>query len=104
MSLAFLFHYLMLNMFRLLIYPSSGVCYLCVELFHGLYCSVRIEVFSFFFFFFFFIIIIIFFFFLYCRYNPLWVLALSVIFFQSVLSLLSGLARTRDADGWRENA
>ena len=39
MSLASLFHYLMLNMFRLLIHPSSGTCDLFVELFHGLYCS-----------------------------------------------------------------
>ena len=39
MSLALLFHYLMLNMFRTLIHPSSGVCDLFVELFHGLYCS-----------------------------------------------------------------
>ena len=39
-----------------------------------------------FFFFFFF-----FFFFLCCRYNPLWVLAFSAIFFHSVLSLLSFL-------------
>ena len=39
MSLALLFHYLMLNMFRLLIHPSSGACDLFVELFHGLYCS-----------------------------------------------------------------
>ena len=39
MSLAFLFHYLMLNMFRMLIHPSSGACNLFVELFHGLYCS-----------------------------------------------------------------
>ena len=38
MSLAFLFHYLMLNMFRVLIRPSSGACDLFVELFHGLYC------------------------------------------------------------------
>ena len=38
MSLAFLFHYLML-MFRMLIHPSSGDCDLFVELFHGLYCS-----------------------------------------------------------------
>jgi len=29
----------MLNMFRILIHPSSGVCDLFVELFHGLYCS-----------------------------------------------------------------
>jgi len=39
MSLAFLIHYLMLNMFRMLIHPSSGACDLFVELFHGLYCS-----------------------------------------------------------------
>ena len=29
----------MLNMFRMLILPSSGACDLLVELFHGLYCS-----------------------------------------------------------------
>jgi len=39
MSLAFLFHYLMLKMFRMLIHPSSGACDIFVELFHGLYCS-----------------------------------------------------------------
>jgi len=39
MSLALLLHYLMLNMFRMLIHPSSGACDLFVELFHGLYCS-----------------------------------------------------------------
>ena len=39
MSLALLFLYLMLNMFRMLINPSSGACDLFVELFHGLYCS-----------------------------------------------------------------
>ena len=39
MSLALLFHYFMLNMFRMLIHPSSGACDLFVELFHGLYCS-----------------------------------------------------------------
>jgi len=39
MSLAVLFHYLMLDMFRMLIHPSSGACDLFVELFHGLYCS-----------------------------------------------------------------
>ena len=39
MSLAFLFHYLMLNMFRMLIHPSSGAYDLFVELFHELYCS-----------------------------------------------------------------
>jgi len=37
MSLALLFHYLMLNVFRMLIYPSSGACDLFVELLHGLY-------------------------------------------------------------------
>ena len=44
MSLALLFHYLMLNMFRMLIHPSSGTCDLFVELLNGLYCSVKIEV------------------------------------------------------------
>jgi len=39
MSRPLLFHYLMLNMFRMLIHPSSGACDLCAELFHGLYCS-----------------------------------------------------------------
>ena len=39
MSLGFLFHYLMFNMFRMLIHPSSGACDLFVELCHGLYCS-----------------------------------------------------------------
>ena len=39
MSLAILFHYLMFNMFRMLIHQSSGACDLFVELFHGLYCS-----------------------------------------------------------------
>jgi len=39
MSLALLFLYLMLTMFRMLIHPSSGACDLCAELFHGLYCS-----------------------------------------------------------------
>jgi len=34
MSLAFLFHYLMLNMFRMLVHPSSGAFVLFVELFH----------------------------------------------------------------------
>jgi len=46
MSLALLFHYLMLNMFRVLIRPSSEACDLFVELFHGLCCSVRMEVFA----------------------------------------------------------
>jgi len=40
MSLALLFLYLMLNMFWMLIHPSSGACDLYVELFRGLYCSV----------------------------------------------------------------
>ena len=31
-------------MFRMLVHPSSGACDLFVELFHGLYCSVRMEV------------------------------------------------------------
>jgi len=35
MSLVLLFHYLMLNMFRMLIHPFSGACDLFVELFHG---------------------------------------------------------------------
>jgi len=39
MSLALLFNYLMLNMFRMLIHPSSGACDLFVELFRRLYCS-----------------------------------------------------------------
>jgi len=38
-TVALLFHYLMLNMFRMLIHPSSGACELFVQLFHGLYCS-----------------------------------------------------------------
>jgi len=44
MSLALLFHYFIFNMFRMLIHPSLGACDLFVELFHGLYRSVRIEV------------------------------------------------------------
>jgi len=39
MSLALLFNYLMLNMFRMLIRLSSGACGIFAELFHGLYCS-----------------------------------------------------------------
>ena len=39
MSLALLFLYLMLNMFQMLIHPSSGACNLFVELFRGLYWS-----------------------------------------------------------------
>ena len=30
----------MLNIFRMLVHPSSGACDLFVELFHGLYCIV----------------------------------------------------------------
>ena len=41
MSLASLFLYLMFNMFRMLIHPSSGACDLFVELFHGLIALVR---------------------------------------------------------------
>jgi len=41
MSLAFLVHYLMLNMFRMLIHPSSGACDLFVELFHCCIALVR---------------------------------------------------------------
>jgi hypothetical protein len=39
MSLALLFHYLILNVFRMLVHSSSGACDLFVELFHELYCS-----------------------------------------------------------------
>ena len=39
MSLALLFHYLMLNMFRMLIHPSSGAYDLFFELLHVSYCS-----------------------------------------------------------------
>ena len=39
MSLVLLFHYLLLNMIRMLVHPSSGACDLFVELFHVLYCS-----------------------------------------------------------------
>jgi len=35
MSPALLFHYLMLNMFRMLIHPSSGACDLFDELLYG---------------------------------------------------------------------
>jgi hypothetical protein len=37
MSLVLLFHYLLLNMFRMLVHPSSGACDLFVKLFRGLY-------------------------------------------------------------------
>ena len=39
MPLALLFHHLLLNMFRMLVHPSSGACDLFVGLFHVLYCS-----------------------------------------------------------------
>jgi len=39
MPLLLLFHYVMINMFRMLIHPSSGACDLFDKLFHGLYCS-----------------------------------------------------------------
>jgi len=39
MSLALLFHYLLLNIFRMLIHPSLGPCDLFDDLLHGLYCS-----------------------------------------------------------------
>jgi hypothetical protein len=39
MSLALLFHYLLLTMFRMLVHPSSAACDLFVDLFHALYCS-----------------------------------------------------------------
>ena len=39
MSLALLFHYLLLNMFPLLVHPSSRACDLFVDLFHALYYS-----------------------------------------------------------------
>ena len=41
MSLALIFLYLMFNMFRVLIHPSSGACELFVELFHGCIALVR---------------------------------------------------------------
>jgi len=39
MPLVLLLLYSVLNMFRVLIHPSSGACDLCVELFHGLHLS-----------------------------------------------------------------
>ena len=39
MSLALLFHYLMLSMFPMLIHPSLGACDLFDALFHVLFCS-----------------------------------------------------------------
>jgi len=44
MSQALLFRYLLLNVFRKLIHPSSGACDLFDELLHELYGSVKIEV------------------------------------------------------------
>ena len=41
MSLALLLHYLLLNMFRILIHPSSGACDLFDELKHGCIVLVR---------------------------------------------------------------
>ena len=41
MSFAFLFHYLMLNMFRMLIHPSSGACDLFVSYFMRCIALVR---------------------------------------------------------------
>ena len=38
-SFALLFHYLIFNMFRMILHPSSGACDLFIELFHGLYSS-----------------------------------------------------------------
>ena len=37
MSFALLFYYLLLNMFRMLVHPSSGACDVFVDLFHVLY-------------------------------------------------------------------
>ena len=39
MSLTLLFHYLLLNMFRMLVHPSSGACDLIADLFHVMYRS-----------------------------------------------------------------
>jgi len=41
MSLALLFHYLMLNMFRMLILPSSGACDYLLSYFMGYIALVR---------------------------------------------------------------
>jgi len=41
MSLALLFHYLLLNMFRMLIYPSLGACDLFMSYFMGCIVLVR---------------------------------------------------------------
>jgi hypothetical protein len=39
MDMPSLFHYLMLNIFGMLIHPSSGACDIFVELFYWLYCT-----------------------------------------------------------------
>ena len=41
MSLALLFHYLMLNMFRMFIHPSSGACDYLLSYFMGCIALVR---------------------------------------------------------------
>ena len=41
MSLAFLFHYLMINMFRMLIHPSSGLATYLLSYFMGCIALVR---------------------------------------------------------------
>jgi len=41
MSLALLFHYLMLNIFRMLIHPSSGACDYLLSYFMGCIALVR---------------------------------------------------------------
>ena len=41
MSLALLFHYLLLNVFRMLIHPSSGACDLFLSYFIGCIALVR---------------------------------------------------------------
>ena len=41
MSFALLFHYLMLNMFRMLVHPSSGACDLFLSYFMGCIALVR---------------------------------------------------------------
>jgi len=41
MSLALLFHYFMLNMFRMLVHPSSGACDLLLRYFMGCVALVR---------------------------------------------------------------
>ena len=47
MSLALLFHYIQLNMFQILLQPTSGTCDIFVDLFHGLNCSIMVEVMAF---------------------------------------------------------